>query len=545
MARSISKISNIVLRKGVHIGEPSAEDDSVLLSQCFVELAAFGQIRDIDSSKCVILGRTGSGKSALLLELEKVEEGCIRLDPKEFAFSYLSNSNIINFVIEIGCDVHILFEYLWKHVLFCKMVSVYFSNRSYLETKLDSLVNRNSKALKYFKKFEDKFWIEQDTTVREISSSFEESIKAELKAVLGSDYAKFEQSLDANFSFQAGQKDQIVFRVKRAISQLQMQELSAAVAEFEKIISNNKKRYYILIDDLDGDWSDSSIKYQMIRSLVESTKSLRKIRNIKIIMCLRSDVYEKSILIYRGDGYQPEKYEGLVTEIKWDLVSLRLLVDKRIEAVFKHQYTKDNIGFFDVFPLSIRKQPAFDFLIDRTQWRPRDIIAFINSILEYCSGSNVLVEKKILEAEADYSKKRYDALRREWQLVHPYIDVYLKFLKGRTGNCSFADIAVAEIIEDICLELDTSEEKIPNDDVERSCKRYVKRQQSKRISDIARSLLATLYKVGAISLKMTKGDSFKVCFKQESNVLDEQISDEAVFQVVPMLWRSLGITPNL
>ena len=545
MSKSPSRIANVVLRKGVHIGEPAAEDDGELLMECFVELASFAQIRDISSSKCVILGRTGSGKSALLLHLEQVEEGCIRLDPKEFAFSYLSNSNIIKFVMEIGCDIHILFEYLWKHVLFCKMVSVYFSKRSFLQTQLDSLSSKNKKAFDYFRKFEDKFWIEQDTTVREISTIFEEAIRSELKVVLGAEYAKFEQSLGANFQFQSGQKDQIVFRVKRAISQIQMQELAAAINAFDEMISANRKRYYILIDDLDGDWSDSSIKYQMIRSLVESTKSLRKIRNIKIVMCLRSDVYEKSILIHRGDGYQPEKYEGLVTELKWDLVNLRKLVDKRITAVFKHQYTKDHITFADVFPLQIRKQSAFDFLIERTQWRPRDIIAFINTILEYCSGASALIEKRILEAEGDYSKKRFDALKREWELVHPNIGIYLKFLKGRTGNQPFSTIAVSEIVEDICLEIDIDEASEPHDDVEFHCKRYVKRQLDRRISDIARSLLATLYKVGAIYIKMTKGDSFKVCFKQESNVLDEQIAEDSVFYVVPMLWRSLGITPNI
>lgn len=282
----------------------------------------------------------------------------------------------------------------------------------------------------------------------------------------------------------------------------------------------------------------------MIRSLVESIKGLRKIRNIKAIVALRSDVYEKSIVVHRGDGYQPEKYEGLIVEIRWSSGELRSLIDRRITAVFRHQYTKENVRFSDVFPAHVRKQDSFQFLIDRTQLRPRDIIAFVNSVLEQSSGSNSISEKRILETEGEYSRKRYDALRREWELVHPNIDIYLRFLIGRTGTFLLKDIAVKEIIDDICVELEARTHE-PPDEVEEQSRRYFKRQLDRRISDIARALLATLYKIGAIELKLAKGDFFKSCFRNETTVLAEQISDDAAVRVVPMLWRTLGITPNI
>ena len=544
MAKAVNKLQNIVLRKGVHVGAPAAEDDQQLLMECFIELASYEQIRDINSSKCVLLGRTGSGKSALLLRLEEEEEGCIRLDPKEFAFSYISNSNVLSYVMELGCDLHLLFEFLWKHVLLYKMVKVYFKERNKFQAAFDLVFARKNPAIKYLQTFEDKFWIEQDIVVKEISQGFESTINSELRGVLGADFAKIEAGAGGELTISSAQRKQIEFRVKRAVSQIQMKELSSAVSGLDTIISDRAKRYYILVDDLDGDWSETPIKYQMIRSLVESIKGLRKIRNIKAIVALRSDVYEKSIVVHRGDGYQPEKYEGLIVEIRWSSGELRSLIDRRITAVFRHQYTKENVRFSDVFPAHVRKQDSFQFLIDRTQLRPRDIIAFVNSVLEQSSGSNSISEKRILETEGEYSRKRYDALRREWELVHPNIDIYLRFLIGRTGTFLLKDIAVKEIIDDICVELEARTHE-PPDEVEEQRRRYCKRQLDRRISDIARALLATLYKIGAIELKLAKGDFFKSCFRNETTVLAEQISDDAAVRVVPMLWRTLGITPNI
>lgn len=56
-------INGIIYRQGVHIGEISAEDDEVFLTECFVAQDFYSQLLDMDSSKSIILGRTGSGKN--------------------------------------------------------------------------------------------------------------------------------------------------------------------------------------------------------------------------------------------------------------------------------------------------------------------------------------------------------------------------------------------------------------------------------------------------------------------------------------------------
>src|SRR5260370_35073153 len=55
------------------------------------------------------------------------------------------------------------------------------------------------------------------------------------------------------------------------------------------------KQIHILIDKLDEHWVDVSIRFKLIRSLIESLKSFRRISNLKILVALRSDVLERGV----------------------------------------------------------------------------------------------------------------------------------------------------------------------------------------------------------------------------------------------------------
>ena len=108
--------SKIVYKSNSHIGELAAEDDKDFLSSCFVELPVIKELLDTDSSKCILLGRTVSGKTAILNHIEEYEQLTTRIDPNNVAFEYLANSNILSYVITLGCDLKILMEMLWRHI---------------------------------------------------------------------------------------------------------------------------------------------------------------------------------------------------------------------------------------------------------------------------------------------------------------------------------------------------------------------------------------------------------------------------------------------
>ena len=56
-------------RPNVDVGSLDAESDKFLL-KAFVEKEEMKLLEDIDNRKSIILGRTGSGKTALIMKLE-------------------------------------------------------------------------------------------------------------------------------------------------------------------------------------------------------------------------------------------------------------------------------------------------------------------------------------------------------------------------------------------------------------------------------------------------------------------------------------------
>lgn len=116
------------------------------------------------------------------------------------------------------------------------------------------------------------------------------------------------------------------------------------------ILLMTHKNYYIIIDQLDDNWAENDTRYKFIRALIEEIKVFRKIKNIKIIAALRLDLLRSVFNITRGSGFQEEKYESYILDIKWTSQQLTELVQKRVREVYKRQYTREDVTIKDIFP---------------------------------------------------------------------------------------------------------------------------------------------------------------------------------------------------
>ena len=61
------------------------------------------------------------------------------------------------------------------------------------------------------------------------------------------------------------------------------------------------------------------------------------------------------------------------------------------------------------------------FILDRTLFRPRDVISFLNECLPYATGKSRLTWTAVHRSELEYSKNRLLALRDEWKPTFPDI----------------------------------------------------------------------------------------------------------------------------
>ena len=134
----------------------------------------------------------------------------------------------------------------------------------------------------------------------------------------------------------------------------------------QSAFNDPQKKFYLIIDQLDEDWANTATRCKFIRALIEEIKSFRKITNIKLVIALRKDLLQLVFDKTRDSGFQEEKYESYILDIVWQKDDLRNLVERRINQVFKSQYTNHEVEFDDIFPTPRKKggQLAFDFLIE-------------------------------------------------------------------------------------------------------------------------------------------------------------------------------------
>ena len=118
-------------KKHDHIGALAAEQDTQFLESCFVDTGAYELAQADDDNRVIVVGRTGTGKSALLRMLEsKHARQVVRIEPENLALAYVSNSTILNFFADIGVNLDPFFKLLWRHVITVELLNHHFQGRN-------------------------------------------------------------------------------------------------------------------------------------------------------------------------------------------------------------------------------------------------------------------------------------------------------------------------------------------------------------------------------------------------------------------------------
>ena len=114
--------SEFRFRKNDVVGAPDAEEDMDFLEECFVNTGDIDTLRDPGASKRIMIGRTGSGKTALLNKLTIEEEHVIPIEPEALSLQYLSNSTILPYLQELGVDLDLFYRFLWRHIFSVELI---------------------------------------------------------------------------------------------------------------------------------------------------------------------------------------------------------------------------------------------------------------------------------------------------------------------------------------------------------------------------------------------------------------------------------------
>ncbi|OUI79477.1 hypothetical protein HK18_02675 [Commensalibacter intestini] len=428
-----------ILRPGTTIGSIDAENDDNFLFECFVKKYDLDELLDQNSPYSIILGRTGSGKTAIVKYILSCKEKSQEIDLADTFMNYIANSNIIKFLNDIGLDLSLLFQTLWKHILCVEYIKIKWNitqqqeNNNFLTRILNKFSKEKGKLERiqnYLDMWGGDFWLETDEIVKNITQEYENKFEAEL----GVDIAKkVKISGKYDNKLKEEKKVDIKNRVQKIISSDQLKCLQNLIDLLAKE-SNDQRCIYLLIDKLDSNWVDIQIRFKLIKALIDVLNKFRSIEDFKILVAIREDVFEKTILETKDIDTQREKLESICFQLRWEEHELKEIVNKRIALLYKRKYSKDFISYDNIFIDKVGQKKSFDYLISKTFMRPRDIISFVNECLSISNGKTLISEKSIRIAETLYIKKRIQAIKEEWFSIYPELEEIIQLVQSFERN---------------------------------------------------------------------------------------------------------------
>lgn len=533
-------------RRHMNIGEADAELDKDFLLGCFEDIGDLERLRDANDRKRIIVGRTGSGKSGLLLKLKEEEPNVIWIEPESLSLQYLSNSTLITQLDELGVNLDRFFKLLWKHIFITELVKAKFPMESASDQvnvlgRIRNMFGSNRKkerAWKYLEDWGDSFFETTQYRVKEITQKFE----SELKASLGAKSGIFDASAGGSAKLAEEDKVEVIHKAQEIVNSTQVAELTELfnILREDFFADPSRPLQFLLIDRLDEGWVEDNVRYRLIRALIETVKDFVHIRGVKIVIALRKDLIDRVFRLTKNPGTQEEKFESLYLKIQWNAEHLLRVLDKRVNALVARKYTTLSVSWADLMPINVKAQKIDEYLIERTLYRPRDIITFFNICIAKSEGQPKITTATLRDAEADYSESRFRALVDEWRSDFPDLEAFKVFLKEQPPSFKLESYDL-EFVTEKCLEIAARETSTPSKLTDCACKVA---EGNLHPLEFCKRLASVFFQVGLVGLKTERFESARWSFVHGTMIQPEEISGNTSVVICPAFYRYLGVSPT-
>lgn len=362
----------------VEMGKLDAETDRNL-QEFFVETGAVAAVK---KGKYLVLGRKGSGKTALFLYLRDhlPEEGITVVDLELENYYFAAHKQLR----DGGVQPFQAYTSAWLLVIYtaalAELQDKFSRNERKVWEKLIDVLNKSDPYGNVNKIFR---WIKQVKRLKLPSFNSGGVVSADLGEIVLS----------------GGTETGLEFLT--AVDQL-IQFARGVFAKYQVTV---------LIDRVDEGWDNQEESHDLIAGLLQATRKI----------CVEESAcpYPPVITFLREDIWQTVEYNDShklaqsTHELAWENAELVDVVEKRIQTS-----TGDpEAGWDSLFDPGIvsNKQNSQSFMLDRTMKRPRDILAFVTEAVEEARSNNhrIVSADDVLAAENRYSKHITGELRNE------------------------------------------------------------------------------------------------------------------------------------
>lgn len=467
------------------LGDTTAENDGKMLSDAFVATADFRSLIESDD-RTVVVGRRGTGKSALYIELQKHW----KKDKKVIVLSFSpEDTEIIGFrsllrpFSQSFNLARAVTKLLWKYTILMEMANYISTNY-----KLTSLIERDSLLNEHL------------TRWNETKGGYLTKCRTIAKLFLTSDSPEEAVGdLPGNLE----------------ISQVEEKVLSL----FDKA----DRRVVVLMDRLDEGYESDAVGIGMIAGLTYAAIELNKRSDlIRPIIFLRDNIYRT---LAKEDPDYSRNIEGQVIRLHWDWAQLLTLVTTRIKLSFDIKVEKDQRVWDRVTTGELSGRDGFKKCLQFTLYRPRDLLSLLNEAF-FCAARHsrtTAIIEDLDHAAQSISVARLEDLWKEYSKIFPSIQLVTSSFKDGEP-----ELLVGTAIKIIESYIDSFEDSSNHEALAET-----------RILQSS-GLLQSLYSVGFIGTHDNSTSAFSFC--HDGRTPDKGFENSDKILIHPCYWLGLNLS---
>ncbi|MET2012551.1 hypothetical protein ABXJ56_13460 [Microbacterium chocolatum] len=419
------EVRDFIDLKKVRFGSPAAERDPGLY-EYFVESDAYRRVAE--GTKRIVIGNRGAGKSAIFQVMASRERrqsntSVIELSPEDYSYELLKETMVSE--LDGSWRKESAYAAAWKYLIYVLVMKA-----------LTRDGDRGSKSSSLGK------------IARYVRDNHAGGQNDKFSALIS--YLKRLEGVKVG-PYEAGMK------VRELQKLYKLEEVTDLIPNLRDVL--DRHRVVIFVDELDRGWDESEDAKAFVAGLFQACITLNSLHpNLRLYMSLRQELYENIPAIYDD----AQKVRDLTEYVKWDEVGLQRLMNQRIrftlsESLHGHaqpelQALPDELMWSLIFSetLTYRQSNSFNYLIDRTLYRPREIIQFATQIVEQAlteARGAPLDYASIVVAEHSYSEERAQDIAAEYRFQFADLLAVFEAFRGRTFTFD------RDELEDLCLEI--------------------------------------------------------------------------------------------
>ncbi|MEO1396170.1 MAG: hypothetical protein AAFV90_25000 [Cyanobacteria bacterium J06634_5] len=408
--------------KSLNLGSDSAERDiDVGLAEYFYQNATYN--RFLNGRKTILVGNRGAGKSAIFKYIATTERRkgnlVLELSPEEYSYELLSE--YLRSEKEGSWGKQSAYSIAWQYLLY----NLIFKRIA--ENKRGLLLGAQKNIYNYVR---SSGMISENSSIGILVNYLKRIERVKLESHEGTLRSRELQAL------------------------YDLEEIKVLLPSLKNVLANT--RITVLIDELDKGWDNSEDAKYFIAGLFQATQKINLLNpNLRIYVSIRQELFDNIPQIYED----AQKIREDVEVIRWGANELLELIARRIGHSFPETQKLTALKRWKavfVSKLPSSELDSLEYIIDRTQLRPRELLQFCKLCVEcidYSLASKRIDECAIAAAEESYSEQKTRDLASEYRFQYPHLLDVFEVFRGKRPYFSKEDLDYL-LLSVVCGEID-------------------------------------------------------------------------------------------